>query len=197
MSERAINKVALSDGRTLIDLTADTVEAQYLTRNKTAHAADGTIITGTNDFDMDTSAMTARASEILATKTAGVNGQTVTGEMPNRGAVTGTISDKSTPYTIQSGFHDGTGTVSLDPIEAAKLIPENIKAGIILFGETGSYAGEPVTAQSKSVTPAWAAQTILPDSGYDYLSQVSVAAITYTETDNAAGGKTVTIGPVA
>lgn len=194
MPERAINKVVLSDGRTLIDLTADTVEAQYLTRNKTAHAADGTIITGTNDYDMDTSDMTARASEILAGKTAGVNGQTVTGTMTNRGAVSGTISDKTVPYTIPSGFHDGSGSVSIDSTEAAKIIAGNIKAGVEILGVTGDYSGEAVNVQSKSATPTWAAQTILPDSGYDYLSQVSVAAIPYTETDNAAGGKTATIG---
>lgn len=191
---KARNKVVLSTGEVVMDLTADTVEAQFLKRGKTAHGADGQLITGTNDFDMDTSNMTARASEILSGKTAGVNGQTVTGEMPNRGAVSGTISDKSTPYTIPSGFHDGSGSVSIDPIEAAKLIPQNIKSGISVIGVLGTYSGEAINVQSKSATPTWAAQTILPDSGYDYLSQVSVAAIPYTETENAAGGLTVTIG---
>lgn len=191
---KARNKVVLSTGEVVMDLTADTVEAQFLKRGKTAHAADGTIITGTNDYDMDTSDMTARASEILSGKTAGVNGQTVTGEMPNRGAVSGTISDKSTPYTIPSGFHDGSGTVSIDSTEAAKIIAGNIKAGVEILGVTGDYSGEAISVQSKSATPTWAAQTILPDSGYDYLSQVSVAAIPYTETENAAGGLTVTIG---
>ena len=32
---------------------------------------------------------------------------------------------------------------------------------------------------------------------YNSITQVTVAAITKTETDNAAGGKTVTIGAVA
>ena len=45
-----------------------------------------------------------------------------------------------------------------------------------------------------SVTPSATAQTVLPDTGYNYLSQVTVAAIPYVETDNSAGGKTVTIG---
>lgn len=59
---------------------------------------------------------------------------------------------------------------------------------------TGTYSGEAISAQSKSATPTWTVQTILPDTGYDYLSQVSIAAIPYVETPNAAGGITVTIG---
>ena len=53
---------------------------------------------------------------------------------------------------------------------------------------------EGVNAQSKTVTPTNAQQTITPDTGYNYLSQVVVNAIPYTETDNAAGGYTITIG---
>lgn len=47
---------------------------------------------------------------------------------------------------------------------------------------------------SKAVTSSLAAQTILPDEGYDYLSSVTIAGIPVVETDNAAGGKTLTIG---
>ncbi len=44
------------------------------------------------------------------------------------------------------------------------------------------------------MTPTVSAQTVLPDSpDYNYLTQVTVNAIPYVETDNAAGGKTVTI----
>ena len=53
---------------------------------------------------------------------------------------------------------------------------------------------EDVHAQAKTVTPSTTQQTVTPDTPtYNYLSQVTVAAIPYTETDNAAGGKTVTI----
>lgn len=58
---------------------------------------------------------------------------------------------------------------------------------------TGTYAGKAAKLQTKSVTPSKTVQTITADTGYDALSSVSVAAIPYTETDNSAGGKTVTI----
>jgi hypothetical protein len=181
----------------LMDLTSDTVEAQYLASGKTAHGADGELITGTNTFDADTSDADATASEILNTKTAYVNGNKITGEMPNRGAVAGTISTVNGEYSIQNGYHDGSGTVSIDSTEQAKIIAANIKSGVEILGVTGTYAGESINAQTKSVTPYTTAQTVLPDSGYDYLSQVNVAAISYVETDNPAGGKTITIGAVA
>lgn len=52
-----------------------------------------------------------------------------------------------------------------------------------------------ITAQAKTVTPSTSQdQVITPDNGYNYLSQVTVKKISYTETPNAAGGTTVTIG---
>ena len=56
-----------------------------------------------------------------------------------------------------------------------------------------------VKATSASVTPYTTSQTITPaDLGdYNSITQINVAAIAYTETDNAAGGVTVTIGTVA
>ena len=48
--------------------------------------------------------------------------------------------------------------------------------------------------QSTTVTPSKNAQTVLPDDGYNFLSQVVVNAIPYSETPNSAGGTTVTIG---
>ena len=63
-----------------------------------------------------------------------------------------------------------------------------------ILGVKGTYGGESVNAQSKNATPAKTSQTILPDEGYDYLSEVVIAAVPYTSAANAAGGMTVTIG---
>ena len=183
-------------GQTLIDLTSDTVEASKLLVGITAHGKDGELVTGTCDWDMKTAGATATAAEILATKTAGVNGVMVTGSMPNNGAVDGKISAKDEQYTVPQGYHDGSGKVSIADTEKAKLIPENIREGITLLGIEGTMSGtEDAVAQNVTVTPSTEAQTILPDSGqgYNYIAQVTVAAIPYVETDNAAGGKTVTI----
>lgn len=187
-----INKLVVGN-ETKFDLTADTVTAEKLLKDVTAHDKSGAPITGTCTYDADTQDATVAVAEILEGKTAYARGAKLTGSMPNKGAVSGTITDK-TAYTIPMGFHDGSGTVSIDATESAKLIAGNIKKDVTILGVTGTYGGDAVTAQTKSVTPSMSAQTVLPDEGYDYLSQVSVAAIPVTYADNSAGGQTCTIG---
>lgn len=194
----AKNKIVYG-GQTLIDLTDATLglgDEDKILAGQSAYGKDGEKIVGTCEYDADTSDANATASEILTSKTAYVNGVKVTGSMPNNGAVSGEISDLSTPYTVPAGYHDGSGTVGIDSTEAAKIIPGNIKEGVEVLGVTGTYTGEGVTAQAKTATPYTTQQTILPDSEYDYLSQVTVEAIYYNETANAYG-TTVTIGTVA
>lgn len=187
-----INKLVVGN-ETKFDLTADTVVADKLLKNITAHDKSGAPITGTCTFDADTQDATAAVAEILEGKTAYARGAKLTGTMPNKGAVSGTIATKEA-YTIPMGFHDGSGTVSIDATESAKIVAGNIKSGVTILGVEGTFSGESVTAQTKSVTPTMSVQTVLPDEGYDYLSQVEVAAIPVTYSDNSAGGQTCTIG---
>lgn len=194
MPNSYINKVVYG-GNTLIDLTADTVSADKLASGITAHDKSGAIITGTNTYDSDTSDDTAAVAEILSGKTAHARGALLTGTMPNNGSVTGTITTKAGEYTIPQGYHDGSGKVGISSTEQAKIIADNIREGVEILGVTGTMSGsEDVHAQTKTVAPATTQQVITPDAPtYNYLAQVTVAAIPYTETDNAAGGKTVTI----
>lgn len=190
----AHSKVVFGD-EVIMDLTADTVKADKLLKGYTAHGADGEPITGACEYDANTQDATATESEILSGKTAYNKGNKVTGKMPNNGAVAGKITSKAQKYTVPQGYHDGSGTVQIDATEQAKLIPENIRQGVTILNVEGNMSGsEDVKAQSKSVTPKTTSQTVLPDSGYTHLSQVTVDGIPYKETANSAGGTTVTIG---
>lgn len=196
MAEKNISKVVYG-GKTLIDLTADTVTADKILSTYTAHDKSGAPIVGTCTFDADTSDATAAGAEILSGKTAYVNGVKITGEMKNNGAVSGVISKKADSYTVPIGYHDGAGRVAISTTEQAKIIATNIRAGVSILGVTGTMSGtESVKVQAKTVTPTTTQQTVLPDSsqGFNYLSQVTVNPIPYNESDNAQGGKTVTIG---
>lgn len=191
----AVNKV-IYGGETLIDLTGDTVSADKILSGYTAHDKSGTSITGSCTYDSDTSDATASVSEILKGKTAYVRGAKVTGDMPNRGQMTGVIGTASGKITITQGYHDGSGYVQIDPTESAKIISGNIKNGVTILGVTGNYSGDSVEVPqpNKNIIPLPTSQVITPDSGYTCLSQVTVGAISYEETGNSAGGITVTIG---
>lgn len=181
--------------KTLIDLTGDTVSADKLLKGITSHDKSGAPIVGTCTYDSDTTDATAAVAEILVGKTAYARGSKVAGTMPNRGSVTSAITKVAQKVTIQNGYHDGSGTVSISTAEQAKIIPANIREGITVLGVEGTMSGsEDMKAQAKTVTPKITAQEILPDEEYNCLSSVTVSAIPYSESENAAGGLTVTIG---
>ena len=187
-----VNKV-IYGGTTLIDITDTTAVVDKVLSGYYFYGKSGEKLTGTCTYNADTSDANATAAEILNTKTAYVNGNKITGTMPNQGSVSGTISTKDDAYTIPAGYHDGGGKCQLASSQKALLVSGNIKAGVTLLGVLGDYSGESVTAQSKTVSPTVTGFTVQPDTGYDYLSSVVVNPISFVETDNAAGGKTITI----
>ena len=188
-----VNKLVVGN-QVKFDLTGDTVAPNTLLTGATAHDKSGAQITGTCSYDSDTSDATVAVAEILKDKTAYARGAKIVGTMPNNGAKNYSISDLN-DQTISLGFYDGSGKISIDSAEKAKIIPANIKNCVSILGVQGTMTGqEDLNIQSKTITPTFAAQTILPDDGYDYLSQVVVSAIPMTESENTAGGLTLTIG---
>lgn len=182
-------------GKTILDLTGDNITPDKVLLNIQFHGPDGQIYTGTCTFDVDSSSATLTEAEALEGKTYAKGGALHTGTMKNNGAVAGIIKTKDDIYTIPIGYHDGSGTVVIDPAELAKVIENNIRDGVTILGVTGKMTGsEGVVSQSKTVTPSAVQQSVLPDEGYTHLTEVIVEAIPYTESENAAGGLTITIG---
>lgn len=71
----------------------------------------------------DVSATTAGAADVLANKVfIDSTGTTVSGTMPNNGAVNKTLDASTTSHTIAKGYHSGTGKVSIS-LEQKEVTP--------------------------------------------------------------------------
>lgn len=197
MANQYKNKVVYN-GNVLIDLTQDSVDAAHLLSGYTAHAKSGAPITGTCTFDADTTDADATRAEILNGKTAYVNGVKLTGSMPNNGSNNVTVSSTA-GQTIPAGYYDGSGKAVIDSTSASALTANNIRQGVTILGVQGTLSAEDgLTVGAIDVTPRATAQTVTAASeDLDYITQVTVAAIPYVESDNSAGGVTVEICPAA
>ena len=90
------------------------------------------------DKGLDFSQITSTKKDVLNGKTfANSNGEFSTGTMPNRGAVSLTISTLNSAPTIPEGYHDGTGKALISDFEKAKLLPENIAEDTSILGVQG------------------------------------------------------------
>ena len=110
---------------------------------------------------------TADRGDILFGKTAWVNGDKFTGAMPNRGAVSQTLSAGSS-YTIPKGYHNGSGIIA-----AQGLAPQTSGTATnedILFGKTAWVNGNKITGtipvRIQPSTQIDAGESITLDSGY-------------------------------
>lgn len=191
------NKVVYN-GQTLIDLTTDTAIATDVLSGKYFHLATGERVQGACTYDADTTDANATAGEILSGKTAYVNGNKITGSMPNNGATNVTVSSVS-GASIPAGYSDGSAKAVLDSASASALSANNIRQGVTILGVEGTLSPEDdLTVGPVSATPSGSQQVITAASqNLDYITQVTVAAIPYTETPNAQGGLTVVIGSAA
>lgn len=99
-------------------------------------------------------------------------------DMANNGAVNQKLDTTSTAYTVPAGYHNGSGTVSVE-LEEKTVTANGVvtpTAGKVLSKITVNVQNAP-TLQEKTATPAESVQTISPDEGYDGLSKVTVEAI--------------------
>ena len=77
------------------------------------------------------SSVNAAASEVLSGKIiVTATGQVVTGTMPNNGAVAKTLDATVVSYTIDKGYHNGTGTVSIT-LETKTVTPTKSTQNIV------------------------------------------------------------------
>ncbi len=86
-----------------------------------------------------TSDGTILASDVLSGKKGYSKGVPITGTMPNRGAVTNTITAQGGQYTIPAGYHNGSGKVTAS---FPNLIPGNVRQGVNIGGVVGSLQSQ-------------------------------------------------------
>ena len=198
----SINKVVYNSN-TLMDATVlatgadDYAGASQILSGYSAMIKTGDVVCGTCTYDVDSTVIdsgkiAATAATMMTGTQAYVNGAKVSGTMVNSsGNIQVTANTLASGTTIPAGYHDGSGKAYVND---ANLTATNIRSGITVLGVTGTMTGaESVTSQTKTVTPSASQQVVSPDTGYNYLSSVTVNAIPYAETSNTYG-TTVTIG---
>jgi len=105
------------------------------------------------------------------------------------------VQPSATEYTREYGSLGDTyqGARKVRVAGDANLVAGNIKSGVSIFGVQGSLS---CNLQTKSATPSTSAQQVTPDSGYDGLDEVNIAAVTAAIDANIVAGnikKDVTI----
>ena len=93
-------------------------------------------------------------------------------------AVSRKLDTTTASYTVPAGYHNGSGTVSVE-LEEKTVTANGVvtpTAGKVLSKITVNVENAP-TLQEKTAVPSKEAQEIVADEGYDGLSKVSVQAI--------------------
>ena len=137
------------------ELTAEEIEAAL-------EAIDGVIVPANN-------------GKVLAIENGGIVAKSVT-DYTDQELQAKTVTPSASQQTVSpdSGYY-GLSSVTVNG--DADLVAGNIKKDVEIFGVTGSYEGSPApTLQEKTATQNG---IVLPDSGYDGLSKVTVAIPSY------------------
>lgn len=195
MADRTYNKIKI-DGVVKLDLSSDTVTADKLLKNTTAHNHLGAAITGTYEpptFTTQTKSATPTESAQEITPDSGYNGlskvtvgaisSTYVGSGVSKQTAKTVTPNSSTQTAVSSGkYTTGDVKVAAVPTETKSITTNGThtpSSGKYFSSVTVAVPTTP-TLQEKSATPSETAQDIVADTGYDGLSKVSVGAISNT-----------------
>lgn len=106
------------NGSGTVSITTEAKSATPSKKQQTVTPTEGSVLSSVTVNAIpaeyaDTSDATATAAQILIGQTAYVDGEKVTGTMPNNSPAATVLDTETSSYTIPAGYHDGTGSVSL------------------------------------------------------------------------------------
>lgn len=122
------------NGSGTVSITTETKSATPSKKQQTVTPTEGSVLSSVTVNAIpaeyaDTSDATATAAQILTGQTAYVDGEKVTGTMPNNSPAATVLDTETSSYTIPAGYHDGTGSVSLS-LETKSATPTKAKQTI-------------------------------------------------------------------